>query len=97
MLKATFREEYRRFREVLIAERKQARVRQEDLARALGVSQSMISNIETGERRLDVVEFIFLVRAIGADPAALIAGMEQAFPTRRRRKKRRYGRARGVL
>ncbi len=89
MLKATFREEYRRFREVLIAERKKAKMRQEDLARALGVSQSIISNIETGERRLDVVEFVFLVRAFGADPAALIARMEQAFPTRRRRRKRR--------
>ncbi len=89
MLKATFREEYRRFREILIAERKKAKLRQEDLARALGVSQSIISNIETGERRLDVVEFIFLVRAFGADPAALIARMEQAFPTRGRRKKQR--------
>ena len=89
MLKARFREEYRRFREVLIAERKKAKLRQEDLARALGVSQSIVSNIETGERRLDVVEFIFLVRAFGADPAALIARMEQAFPTRRRRKRRR--------
>ncbi len=89
MLKATFREEYRRFREILIAERKKAKVRQEDVARALGVSQSIISNIETGERRLDVVEFIFLVRAFGAEPAALIARVEQAFPTRRRRKKQR--------
>ncbi len=73
----------------MIAERKKARLRQEDVARALGVSQSIISNIETGERRLDVVEFIFVVRAFGADPAALVARMEQAFPIRRRRKRRR--------
>ncbi len=84
MLKATFREEYRRFREVLIAERERARVRQEDLARALGVSQSIVSNIETGERRLDVVEFIFLLRALGAEPAEVIAKIERAFPKRRK-------------
>ena len=51
-----------------------------------GAKLSLSKAIRAGERRLDVVEFIFLVRAFGADPAALIARVEQAFPTRGKRK-----------
>lgn len=39
-----------------------------DLAQLLGVHHSIIGKIETGERRLDVIEWIEYCEAIGADP-----------------------------
>jgi transcriptional regulator with XRE-family HTH domain len=35
------------------------------LAEALGRPQSFIAKIESGERRLDVVEFVHLARLVG--------------------------------
>lgn len=48
-------------------------MRQVDLAKRLGKPQSFASKIETGEHRLDVIEFLVVVGAIGADPVELIA------------------------
>jgi transcriptional regulator with XRE-family HTH domain len=38
------------------------------LARALGTDQSQISKLERSERRLDVVDYLRICRAIGLDP-----------------------------
>lgn len=40
----------------LIKARKKARLRQEDVARKLGRTQSYISKIESGQRRIDTVQ-----------------------------------------
>ncbi|MDB5513452.1 MAG: transcriptional regulator [Tardiphaga sp.] len=45
---------------------------QQDLARRLGRSQSVIAKIERQERRLDVVEFVELMDAIGTSPESII-------------------------
>lgn len=45
---------------------------QVELAEKLKVRQSYVSNYETGERRLDVVEFILVCGAIGLDPAGVV-------------------------
>lgn len=45
---------------------------QVELAERLKVRQSYVSNYETGERRLDVVEFILVCRAIGLDPSGVL-------------------------
>ena len=34
--------------------------------------QSIVANIESGERRIDVVEFLDIAEAIGFDPGKLI-------------------------
>jgi DNA-binding XRE family transcriptional regulator len=44
----------------VVSARKDAGVSQAELAAAIGLNQSDISKIETGERRLDVVEFLQL-------------------------------------
>lgn len=53
----------------VIAALKQARkaqgITQMQLAEALGRPQSFIAKIESGERRLDVVEFVHLARLVG--------------------------------
>jgi transcriptional regulator with XRE-family HTH domain len=45
---------------------------QVELAEKLKVRQSYVSNYETGERRLDVVEFILVCGALGLDPAGVV-------------------------
>jgi len=58
-------------RELLIAARDQAGLTQQRLAKRLGKPQSFVAKYEGGERRLDVVEFIVIARAIGTDPARI--------------------------
>ena len=63
--------EYARLIELLVAVRHAAGVRQQALAKKLGRPQSFIAKYEGGERRLDVVEFVAISRALGADPLKL--------------------------
>ena len=63
--------EYTRLIEILVAARHDAGVRQQTLAKALGRPQSFIAKYEGGERRIDVVEFIAIARALKADPIKL--------------------------
>ena len=53
--------------------RKEAGISQQELARRLKRSQSFIAKIEVGERRIDVVEFIEIARALGREPVDLLA------------------------
>jgi transcriptional regulator with XRE-family HTH domain len=46
---------------------------QQALARRLKKPQSFVAKYEGGERRLDVVEFIRIARALDADPLKLLA------------------------
>jgi transcriptional regulator with XRE-family HTH domain len=63
--------EYARLIEILVAVRHASGVRQQALAKKLGKPQSFIAKYEGGERRLDVVEFITIAQALGADPIKL--------------------------
>jgi transcriptional regulator with XRE-family HTH domain len=56
---------YRATVEVLVDARKAAGLTQRELAARLGRPYSLIANIERGERRIDVVEFIAVARALG--------------------------------
>ena len=55
-------------RALLVERRKAARLSQATVAASLGRYQSFIANVESGQRRVDVVEFIELAEAIGFDP-----------------------------
>ena len=46
---------------------------QTELARALGQYQSFVARVESGERRVDVIEFIDIANALGFDPKKAIA------------------------
>lgn len=54
--------------EVLIAMRQATGLNQTDIGKRVGKSQSFISLIESGQRRVDVLEFIVLTKAMGFDP-----------------------------
>ena len=57
----------------LVAARKVAGLSQQELAVRLKTSQTVIARIEIGERRIDVIEFIDLARALRIDPRGVLA------------------------
>ncbi|MDG1737601.1 MAG: helix-turn-helix transcriptional regulator [Paracoccaceae bacterium] len=65
-------------REALIAARKAAGLTQADLAKRLKCHQSLIARLESGQRRIDVVEMIVLARAINVGASDLLAAAEMA-------------------
>jgi transcriptional regulator with XRE-family HTH domain len=69
---------HKRLIELVTAERKQAGIRQVQLAKKLKRSQTWIARLEGGERRLDVIELIDLAEAIGFDAPAVVAIVQQA-------------------
>jgi transcriptional regulator with XRE-family HTH domain len=60
--------------------RRDMELQQADLAAKLGKDQSYISNIERGQRRVDVVEFYAIARAMDIDPIELFAQIVSKFP-----------------
>ena len=56
--------------------RREAGVTQMELSRALGKPQSFVSKYESGERRLDVVEFITICEALSIAPTRIIKRLE---------------------
>lgn len=64
----------------LIEARKRAGLSQAALAGKLRCQQSLIARIESGERRIDVVELVVLARAVGADPAEVVSGLMGSVP-----------------
>jgi transcriptional regulator with XRE-family HTH domain len=48
-----------------------AGIRQQTLARELGRPQSFVAKYEGGERRLDLIEFVVIAKALGVDPLKL--------------------------
>lgn len=63
---------HRRLVELLIQYREESGLRQAEVAERLGRHQPFISNIENGQRRIDVVELLDLAEAVGFDPSELI-------------------------
>jgi len=71
-VKSTFTKRYTWFCEILINARKRNGLTQVEVAATLGTPQSYVSKYESGERRLDVVEFIAVATALGEDPLELL-------------------------
>lgn len=58
--------------DILVEQRQRAGLSQAQLAERLGRYQSVISSVESGGRRVDVVELLDIADAIGLDVHALI-------------------------
>jgi transcriptional regulator with XRE-family HTH domain len=69
---SVYSDEYQRVINALKKARKEKGITQAQLAEALGKPQSFIAKVESGERRLDVVEFVHLARLVGLEPAYVI-------------------------
>ncbi len=63
---------HRRLSEMLVHYREQAGLKQSEVAALLGRHQPFVSNVEAGERRLDLIELLDLAEALGVDPRKLI-------------------------
>ncbi len=66
------REEYSIFLSQLKEKRLQAKLSQNEAARRLGISQAQLWAIESGIRRLDVIEFIDIAIVLEFDPAEFL-------------------------
>ena len=76
MTKSVFTDQYQTFLSMLVKERKKANLTQVQLASTLKKPQSFISKYEKGERRLDVIEFLDIARAIGCDETLFISKLK---------------------
>lgn len=72
MTSSIFTEQYGRFRELLIQYRQRSSLTQVQLAQRLNRPQSFVSKYESGERRLDVVEFLEIAEALQFDACELL-------------------------
>lgn len=75
-MKSVFTTEYECLLKHLIEARKTKGITQITLANRLGRPQSFVSKYEHGERRLDVIEFVAVAKAIGLSPTQIIAQIE---------------------
>ena len=64
--------------EVLVRARERAKLKQSDVAARLGLPASYLSKIESGTRRLDVIELIRIAEAMEIDPAELVSEVAEA-------------------
>lgn len=80
MPKSVFTDAYASVIDTLLTLRKEGGVSQVELARRLGKTQQFISYVEHCERRIDVVEFFAIVRALGGDPLVVLAKVATSLP-----------------
>ena len=64
---------YKRLIEKLVTARKDAGLTQRDVAARLGEPPSYIGKLESRQRRLDLIELVDLVEAMGLKPAKFVA------------------------
>ncbi|MYB15481.1 MAG: helix-turn-helix transcriptional regulator [Chloroflexi bacterium] len=65
-------------RDLLRQTRKEAGLRQIDVARRLGQTQSFVSKYESGERRLDLIELRAICSALGIPLSDFVARFEKS-------------------
>jgi transcriptional regulator with XRE-family HTH domain len=78
MRKALHTDQHVQLRSLLRERRLAADLTQQELADTLGTTQSYVAKYEGGERRLDVLEFVAVARALNADPADLLRALFRA-------------------
>jgi len=80
MSKSAFTDAYASVVAAVRTLRHQKGVSQVELARRLGRPQQFVSYFESGIRRIDLVEFVVIVRALGGDPKELFVELADAIP-----------------
>lgn len=85
MAKTIHRAEYRLLVDALRQRREALGLSQVALAQQLGWRQQKVSFIETGARRMDVLEYLALAGALGWRPMVALRKAEAALVSKRRR------------
>jgi len=70
--KSIYSKQHTALRDFWINRRKELNLSQAELAKKLNVLQSLIGKIETGDRRLDIIEMIDYAHALEVDPHTVI-------------------------
>jgi transcriptional regulator with XRE-family HTH domain len=91
MEKSTHTTEYFALRAELVAARKIAALSQRDLAAILKVPHSWVAKVESGERRIDLVEFCWFLAACGLDPLVATEHLMHKWRTPRMKKRPKEG------
>lgn len=86
MEKSIFTREYRVFTDLLRETREEAGITQVELAERLQQTQSYISKVERGDRRLDIVQLRQVCWALGTTLPALITTFEERLGGKRRQR-----------
>jgi transcriptional regulator with XRE-family HTH domain len=76
--KSLYSDKYSRFLKLLKRARVDSGLTQVDLAKRLGRPQSFVSKCESGERRVDVAEFLAFCKAIQIDPVFVVRQLWRA-------------------
>jgi hypothetical protein len=75
VIRASTTSAYENLRRLLTQARLDAELTQAQVATRLNRPQSFVSKYESGERQLDVIEFLAICRAIGVEPAPIIESL----------------------
>ena len=81
MPKTVFTGAHQHIVDVLVEARRQSGLTQAQLAAKVGKDQTFVSLIERSQRRVDVLEFVALATAMGADPVKLFASLTKSLPS----------------
>ena len=73
---------YRKLTELLVQARRKSGLTQQQVADALKTHQSYVAKVEGGERRIDVVEFMEMTKALGLVPSTLLKKLEATLPAK---------------
>ena len=83
MQKSIFTPDQVKFQELLRQVRKEAGLTQAELAERLNTLQTIVSNYEIGERRLDVLELRQICRALGVPLLKFVERLEEVLDASR--------------
>jgi transcriptional regulator with XRE-family HTH domain len=83
MKKSIYTAESAELREMLREARRRGSLSQRDVAAELDVSPSWVAKVETGERRIDLIEFGWFIAACGGDVADAFTRVARMFPAAR--------------
>ncbi len=86
MEKSIYTDEYAVFLRLLREAREAASVTQVQLARRVRQSQSFISKVEIGERRLDIIQLRTILHALGTSLPEFISDLERRLGDKRKRR-----------
>lgn len=93
MARSLHTSEYQAFRLAIAKAREEAELTQADLAKRLGKPQSFVSKYESGERRLDVIEFLTVCEALEVNPLPFLKQFIKALQREHKRHNRQGKRA----
>lgn len=77
MEKSIYTDEYRVLLDLLRETRRAARLTQVQLAKKIRQSQSFVTKVELGDRRLDVIQLRTICRALGVTLPKFVAQLEE--------------------